>query len=71
MAKAKETWFVRYRQEWIAEMFEIFGSLRREHITKKFGVSIQQASIDLSRYQRANPRAIQYDSSAKIYKVKS
>lgn len=67
----KETWFVRYRQEWIAEMFDIFGALRREHIVKKFGVSIQQASIDLTRFQKANPKAIEYDNSAKIYRVKS
>lgn len=53
--------------EWIAETLRIFGFINREHLVRKFGVSIPQASTDLNRFARLNPKAMAYDTSAKRY----
>jgi hypothetical protein len=63
-------WFASYRQEWIAETLRVFGFINREHIVRKFGVSIPQASMDLQAFMRAHPDRIAYDSSSKRYVVK-
>jgi hypothetical protein len=63
-------WFCERRQEWIAETVRVFGFINREHITRKFGVSIPQASLDLREFQRQNPRAVIYDKSVKQYVAK-
>lgn len=60
-------WFEQQRQEWIAETIDIFGFINREHIMRKFGVSMPQASIDLQTFQQENPHIIRYDASAKRY----
>ena len=60
-------WFCERRQEWISETVRVFGFINREHISRKFGVSIPQASIDLQSFQRANPGRVVYDASAKRY----
>ena len=61
------TWFVRKRQEWIAETIRIFGFINREHIQLKFGVSTPQASYDLQKFQADNPGSIVYNTSTKRY----
>lgn len=65
---SRPTWFVDRRIEWIAESVEIFGSINRAHIVKKFGVSIPQASTDLAATMRRHPSLMTYDSSAKAYR---
>lgn len=60
-------WFVRHRQDWIAETVRIFGFINREHLEKKFGISTPQASNDLAQYQEENPGIIEYNRSAKRY----
>lgn len=60
-------WFEQHRQEWIAEALRVYGYLNREHIVRKFNVSIPQASLDLRTFQEAHPGAIRYDASAKRY----
>lgn len=62
-------WFARHRQDWIAETVHIFGFINREHIMRKFEVSTPQASMDLQVFQRENPGALKYDTSAKRYEV--
>lgn len=62
-------WFVRHRQDWIAEIVSIFGFINREHIEKKFGISTPQASIDLRLYQEEHPGAIEYNKTTKRYEV--
>jgi hypothetical protein len=62
-------WFVRHRQEWIAETVRVFGFINREHIERKFGISTPQASYDLSQFQSENPDAIQYNKSSKRYEA--
>jgi hypothetical protein len=60
-------WFEQYRQEWIRETLHVFGFINRDHIVRKFGVSVPQASKDLQTYQRAHPGALRYDLSEKRY----
>jgi hypothetical protein len=61
------TWFVRYRQDWIAEVIRIFGFIQREHLEKKFGISTPQATVDFRRYQSERPGAIEYNASTRRY----
>ncbi len=60
-------WFESHRMEWIAETIRIFGYINREHLIRKFGISVPQASKDLAYFQRLNPQSITYDLSAKRY----
>lgn len=60
-------WAEDYRQNWIAETLRVFGYINREHIMKKFGISMPQASLDLRTFQKAHPGAVRYDLSAKRY----
>lgn len=60
-------WGVEQRLEFIE--FRLFweGGLNRADITRYFGVSVPQASKDLSQYQEIAQRNIQYDRSEKRY----
>lgn len=60
-------WFEGHRQDWIAEMFRVYGFVRRQHLQRKFGISVPQASKDLQRFITAHPEAIRYDLSRKCY----
>ena len=62
-------WFTDQRQRWIAETLGIFGFINREHIVRKFGVSVPQASTDLRDFQRQNPNACIYNKTTKRYEV--
>lgn len=61
---------VEQRQIWIGERLSEVGTIRRRDICDRFGISIPQASSDLSRYQTAHPGAIIYDKTARCYRVK-
>lgn len=60
-------WGVEQRLEFIE--FRLFweGGINRADITKIFGVSVPQASKDLSQYQEIAPDNIRYDRSLKRY----
>lgn len=60
-------WFERHRQLWIAEMLNVYGFINREHLQRKFGISVPQASHDLQTFQRENGGAMRYDPSRKCY----
>jgi hypothetical protein len=60
-------WFEQQRQLWIGEMLTVYGFINREHLERKFGISTPQASLDLQRFLRAHPKAVQYDLSRKAY----
>jgi hypothetical protein len=64
-------WFTEQRITWIKESVEIFGAINREHIMKKFGISVAQASLDLREVQSRWPSLITYNKSEKIYKLHS
>lgn len=60
-------WGVEQRLEFIE--FRLFweSGINRADITRYFGVSVPQASKDLSQYQEIAPRNIRYDRSEKRY----
>lgn len=60
-------WFESQRQDWIAEMLDIYGFINRQHLCRKFGISVPQASTDLQRFERDNPTEIVYDLNRKCY----
>jgi len=62
-------WFCIKRQEWIAETVRVFGFINREHIARKFDVSIPQASMDLREFQKGNPGLITYNKTTKRYEA--
>lgn len=61
------SWGVEQRLEYIE--FRLFweGGINRSDITEFFGVSVPQASKDLSQYQELAPTNIVYDKSLKRY----
>lgn len=66
----QRTWYVEFRLAWIKESVEIFGTVSREYIMKKFGISAAQASVDLRELRARWPDLIEYDLSEKIYKAR-
>ena len=60
-------WFELRRREWIHEMLRIYGFINREHLQKKFGISVPQASLDLRTFMTSYPYAMHYDSHRKCY----
>jgi len=67
LAMTEGSWAVGQRQIWIAEMIGIYGFINRDHIVRKFGVSVPQASIDLRTFQQEHPNAIFYNAATKRY----
>jgi hypothetical protein len=63
-------WFAERRYAWIKESLEIFGTIRREHVMKKFQISEAQASLDLREARSRWPDLMEYDLSEKIYKAR-
>lgn len=64
---AKMRWGAEQRLEFIE--FRVFweGGVNRSDITDRFGVSVPQASNDLSQYRELAPANLHYDASAKRY----
>src|SRR5947208_1700764 len=53
--------FIDYRLRWD-------GHLNRSDLTGFFGISVPQASLDLSEYTKRAPDNLAYDASVRIYK---
>lgn len=51
----------------IAERLLDFGHFRRGDICARFGISVQQASVDIRKYRADHPGAVRYNASAKRY----
>jgi hypothetical protein len=64
-------WFIEYRLAWIKEMVEIFGSIRREHLIRKFGISMPQSSKDIQEVLERWPDLMKYNTSTKQYERKA
>ncbi len=62
-------WSIERRLEFIEFRLYWEGQVNRSDIVERFGVSINQASADLSRYQALAPDALAYDRSAKCYRT--
>lgn len=62
-------WSVEQRLEFID--FRLFwdGQVNRSDLVDTFGISVPQASLDLSRYQQLGPQNLTYNKSLKTYVV--
>jgi hypothetical protein len=60
-------WFEQHRIDWIVETLRVFGYINREHLMRKFGLSMPQASHDLNQFQKCRPGLMEYDKKAKRY----
>lgn len=61
------SWCHQQRMEWIAETVRVFGYINREHLVRKFGISMPQASKDIADFQRKSPGILRYDLSTRRY----
>lgn len=61
------SWFERHRLEWIDETLRVFGYINREHLCRKFGISVPQASNDIAKFLVERPGRMTYDRAAKRY----
>ena len=55
------------RLMWIDGVIDNDGEINRSEISQAFGISTQQASMDLRRYMQLNPSRIAYDVRGKRY----
>lgn len=64
---SKMRWGVEQRLEFIE--FRLFwdGEINRSDITRRFGISVPQASADVGQYKEQAPENIRYDGSKKRY----
>ena len=62
-------WYQQHRMEWITETLRVFGFINREHLMRKFGLSMPQASIDIRNYLKMNPDSAIYSVTEKLYKA--
>src|SRR6266542_7008882 len=60
-------WGPEQRLEFVEFLLFWEGVLNRSDITQRFGVSVPQASNDLTMYREFAPANLEYDSSAKCY----
>lgn len=65
------TWFSETRIEWAREMIAVYGFVNREHIQRKFGVSVPAASSDLKEVRRRYPDEVKYNTSSKRYEAQT
>jgi hypothetical protein len=61
------SWAEEQRQLWIFEMLHIYGYINRQHLMKKFRISMPQASKDLNRFVKLHPNTGKYDVNRKCY----
>jgi hypothetical protein len=61
------TWAVEQRLAWIKESVEIFGQINRQHLVRKFWISIPQASADLAMAIERWPKLMSYNKSSRRY----
>lgn len=54
--------FIDYRLKWD-------GQINRSNLTDFFGISVPQASLDLTEYTKLAPDNLEYDASARVYRA--
>jgi hypothetical protein len=59
------------RLHYIDVLLHVYGLINREALVEYFGVSVQQASLDISAYIVRAPGNIAYSTSRKAYLVTS
>lgn len=60
-------WFITVRQDFIAATLRQFGQVKRNDLTRQFGISMQQASADIARFLATEPPRVEYDPRLKRY----
>ncbi len=69
--KKKSRWNIEKRLEFIDFRLYWDGRINRSDLTEFFGVSVPQASADLTHYQEAAPKNAVYDKTLKTYVASS
>jgi len=62
-------WSVERRLEFIASRLQWEGRINRADLVGRFGVSPNQATADLKRFEALHPDALRYDQRAKTYRA--
>ena len=63
------TWAKEQRLRFIDFLLAEYGTLNRSALMNYYGISVAQASNDISRYMAMAPGAVFYDHSAKLYRT--
>jgi WYL domain len=69
VAKLGARWGQERRLEFIDYRLQWDGLLNRSDLTTFFGISVPQASLDLSEYSKRANGNLEYDSSTKVYRA--
>lgn len=67
VARSSGRWSQERRLEFIDFRLRWDGRLNRSDLTDFFGISVPQASLDISRYSELAPSNLAYDRSSRIY----
>ncbi|MDR3392173.1 MAG: hypothetical protein P4L77_10625 [Sulfuriferula sp.] len=67
MEKDKLSYAVEQRLRFIDFLIAQYGHINRSAVADYYGVSVQQASHDLTQYQELAPKNIAYDLKKKTY----
>ncbi len=65
--KTGSRWGQDRRLEFIDFRLQWDGRLNRSDLTDFFGISVPQASLDISKYQELRPGNMEYDRSSRVY----
>ena len=65
----KLSWAQEQRQDWIAEMVCIYGFINREHVVRKFRISVPQAAMDFAIFLKTHKGIMAYDAKAKCCRL--
>ena len=68
---ASPRWSVERRLDFIASRLTWEGRINRLDLVARFGVSPNQATADLRRFDKLHPGALRYDTRAKTYRAGS
>lgn len=61
------SWFADRRLDFIDWRLATHGEVRREHLMTTFGISQQQASMDIQAFLADHSGAMTYDKNRKLY----
>ena len=64
-------WNIKHRLAYIDFRLKWFGQLNRSDLIDQFGISVPQASLDISLYTDLAPENVEYNRSLKVYVRKS
>lgn len=69
MPASASRWSVERRLDYIAARLKWEGRINRADLVERFGVSPNQATADLKRFETLHPGALRYDTRAKTYRA--